>query len=809
MQMRFDEFPWRRGGTRGVGPAEEGGRGSVRTPRTQHYSQARRWTPAVALALVVFIILIPTASMAQPVDEMKVIDGAGIFGSDLDEVEAAVAELEKRGAEVRVRTITTYSPYANLDQYELQLEDASPSWQGQDGNIKNNLIVMIIALNETESGIWYGDEWIDELNGNRLRIQTDTMYPHFSEGDYSGGVIAGLGEIGRVISAQGQAGTIDWTLLLAVLIIVAVAAAVVFILWHRRQSAKRSAWRQRAMLAKQTAAAGINEVLEANRMLEIKVDVTEKKVSPQEAAPMRDGLQKAATLVNRSSLAYSELGHSAGNPENPKLGAIELEHIEKEYLKIVSDLREAKEATKDVEDRIAAVQQAIDGYSLKVADVNASMEAVSVKERAMQAEGYRTTYVSKLLSDGREALARAQELVSQKRYTEGRKFAEQAGEHVQRASQALEELPRKKGEVDTAIPALESRIPQVKSAIVEGRNIFDNISNEYAESTWRSIRGNGTEAENRVNWAIDALNDAREMAAESDWHGAMEMVGKGNGLLSEAETLMRSIQQLEKDLLTARQDAPKEISAASEDIARAWEYIDRYDEDIRESLEDDLRAAERKNEAAKAELTLTQPDHFKACELARQANEAADRVLVQARSEHEAAERQRAKAASVRRDASAQLSIAREYIDDHSPVVKEEARRALKNAEGYVREAERTADLEGRISLFTRAEADSKRAYSLAQRDVENSWERPRSTSEESGMPEIVWPPIPVPGPGRSSTGRQPWGTTRSPGPGIPPGSSSPSGWKATGGSANRGGSSSWGGSPVKRGRRGGGSSGW
>ncbi len=760
----------------------------------------------LGLSLIILSVL-PGVANSQGVDEIKVIDGAGIFGADLDDVEAAVAALEQKGADVRVRTITTYSPYANLDQYQLQLEDDSPSWQGQDGNIKNNLIVLIISFNERESGIWYGDVWDDALDDNWLRIQTDTMYPHFIQGDYSAGVIAGLNEIGRVITAQQQSGTTNWTLLLAVLIIVAVAAVVVLILWNRRQSAKRSAWRQRAMLAKQSAASGINEVLETNRMLEIKVDVTEKKVSAQEAAPMREGLEKASTLVNRSSLAYSELAHSAGNPENPKLGVMELEHIEKEYLKIVADLREAKEAAKSVEDRIAAVQQAIDGYVVKVSEVNSAMEAVSVKEMGMQAEGYKTSHVSSLLASGRESLNRAQELVSQKSYTEGRKFADQAGEHVQKASLALEELPRKKGEVDTAIPVLESRIPQVKNAIVEGRDIFDNISNEYAESTWRSIRGNGTEAENRVNWATDALNDAREMAAESDWHGALEMVEKGNGLLDEADSLMKSIQQLEKDLLTARRDAPNEISAASADIARAWEYINRYDEDIRESLEDDLRAAEKKNEAAKAELTLTQPDHFKACELARQANEAADRVLVQARSEHEAAERLRAKVASTRRDASAQLSIAREYIDDHSPVVKEEAKRTLKNAEGYLREGERTSDLESRISLFTRAEADSKRAYSLAQRDVDNSWERP--TSDEGEMPEIVWPPILVPGPGRSPTGQQPWGTTRSPGPGIPPGSSSPSGWKATGGSANRGGSTSWGGRPARGGRRGGGSSGW
>jgi len=104
--MRFDEFPLRRGRTLGFGPEEEG-RGSVRIPRAQRPSQAGCWVLAVALVLVTSIILIPSGFTALTVDEVKVIDGAGIFGADLDEVEAAVAELEKKGAEVRVRTITT------------------------------------------------------------------------------------------------------------------------------------------------------------------------------------------------------------------------------------------------------------------------------------------------------------------------------------------------------------------------------------------------------------------------------------------------------------------------------------------------------------------------------------------------------------------------------------------------------------------------------------------------------------------------------------------------------------------------------
>jgi hypothetical protein len=282
----------------------------------------------------------------------------------------------------------------------------------------------------------------------------------------------------------------------------------------------------------------------------------------------------------------------------------------------------------------------------------------------------------------------------------------------------------------------------------------------------------------------------------TDWYRTKDLVEKGHAWLDEAESLVRSISQLEASLLTARRDSPAEINAARADIAKAWDYINRYDEDIRESLEDDLREAEKKNERATSEMQRSRPDYFLVVKLAREANEAADKVLVQARSEHEAAERLRAKAASARRDASSKVSIAQRYIEDHSSVVGSEARGHMRNALLALQQADSAQDVNDRISLVLKAESDGERAYSVAQSDVNRSYEAPRRSSTE---PDVGFPGIPVPigfpDTRNTSTVPQPWGTTR-PRTTVPTtvrGGTTP-GWRPSGGPSSRGGgSSSWG----------------
>ena len=183
------------------------------------------------------------------------------------------------------------------------------------------------------------------------------------------------------------------------------------------------------------------------------------------------------------------------------------------------------------------------------------------------------------------------------------------------AEVAVTDLPQKKQQAQTAIALLSSQIERTKETVIQGSSVFDRLSQEYAESSWESVRGNGTEAENRVNWAVQAVADASLAASEEtqEWHKALELVDKGNAWLNEAQSLIKSISDIAEILKIARRDAPNEIKAARVDIATAWDYINRYDDDIRESLEDDLHTAEKMVESAGDELKLPRPDYLKVC----------------------------------------------------------------------------------------------------------------------------------------------------------------------------------------------------
>src|SRR5512136_1493118 len=100
----------------------------------------------VCISVLAFFSVLPATGLAQSLDQLLVIDDADIFGNRIGEVEAAANRLVSQGGDVRVRTILTYGAAGNLDQYEAQLEQQSPSWLGQDGDLKNNLIVLIISL---------------------------------------------------------------------------------------------------------------------------------------------------------------------------------------------------------------------------------------------------------------------------------------------------------------------------------------------------------------------------------------------------------------------------------------------------------------------------------------------------------------------------------------------------------------------------------------------------------------------------------------------------------------------------------------
>jgi uncharacterized membrane protein YgcG len=774
-----------------------------------HFLWAKKYLIILSLIMSLPIVFLPSlTAAAQGPCEQTVIDDAGVFNQRLGEVEAAANQLVASGADVRVRTIQTYGSAGNLDRYEAALEQQCPSWTDSSGNRKNNLLVLMIAVQERQTGIYYGSQWESALGSRWPQIQSGTMNSRFTQGDFAGGFIAGLNEINSLIrgqtvspeASQGQGGlSAGWIVLIVMVVIAALVAGLLLFRSSRKSRERRLAARQKALLAKQGAASKVNQTVEAIQMLEIKVNSLAFKISGEDTAPLLEGFNRAKNLVDQGAQKYSELGHSAGDPENPKFGVAQLEVIAQEYQKVLDIAIQAGQEVSRVETALATFQEAIDGFDDKAAGVNAAIEGAAGKMDSAQNAGFKTGFPAGILARARQSLVQANTLYQNKKYLPAGKSLDEAAGLATQASQYVDQLPQKKQETEAAVQALAARIETVKELILQGRAIFDRISGLYAESSWESIQGNGTEAENRINWTLEALEKARSAASldQQNWEQASEAVKQGNTWLNEAGSFMHSISAIETSLEAARRDAPGEISAAQVDITGAWKYINAYDEDIRESLEDDLHAAEKKLNSANEELHKDKADYLMVVKLAREANESADKILAQARSEHEAAERMRTRAASALRDARSRFSIAREYIQDHPVDAGDEARRHLANADTSLRQAEVSSDLNSQIALAETAENAANSAYSSARSRVDEAWRRRQQP--------FVPPVIIVPGGGYRGGGPS-WGSRRS------------SPWSSGGGGGGRsggGGSTGWGagrgggGGGGGGGRGGGGSTRW
>jgi len=293
----------------------------------------KKYLPTSFLTCLIILGSITSPVFELNYDQIIVLDEAGIFGDQIEDVQQAADELLAMGADVRVRTVASYGDAGNLDRYEQQIEQNSPSWTDSGGVRKNNLIVVLIALEERETGIYYGTYWEDILGDTWLAVQSEIMNVYFREGEYAAGTVKGLEEIQRLIEQDGQVqppssgSTAPWWI--ALVLVVTTAAVVLWYLWQRSRKQVKSA-RQQALLAKQGAAAGINELNDILQMLEIKVNETGERASTAKTENLSRELSKAKLLVAQSSERYSQLAHSAGDPENPKMSEVELKNIGEE-----------------------------------------------------------------------------------------------------------------------------------------------------------------------------------------------------------------------------------------------------------------------------------------------------------------------------------------------------------------------------------------------------------------------------------------------------------------------------------------------
>lgn len=280
---------------------------------------------------------------------------------------------------------------------------------------------------------------------------------------------------------------------------------------------------------------------------------------------------------------------------------------------------------------------------------------------------------------------------------------------------------------------LEARGQAAAGRIEEGRRTFD-IVDEFAESTWADIRGNGSEAQAAANRAQEHWETARQantMEAQA-FFVAKENLDASGQALDFVDTLVDAIIARLKDLETARDNAKALLEEARRSLEAGREYVQRHDPDVGKAPEAQLDEASRQLEAARAEATLTKPDWLKLAAAATAADRLADEALAGARSEAETIAKLRDQAGRLGQLVSGEINGIAKFVnvhgDDIAPqtagVVKTlvqrfDQARALEGRAQKAEEEQRRAALEQLVGAYNELLPETKRIAGLTQADVQ------------------------------------------------------------------------------------------
>jgi uncharacterized protein len=158
----------------------------------------------VIAALLVFIPTVPAPALDVPPLTGRVVDQAGLLSRRAKAaIEQALAKLEETDStQVAVLTIPTLGG-ESLEDYSLRV--AHDVWHlGQKGEDNGVLILVVRDDHKVRIEVGYGLEGglTDLVAG---RIVDDVMIPHFRDGDWDGGLLAGTQAVIQAVRGEYHA----------------------------------------------------------------------------------------------------------------------------------------------------------------------------------------------------------------------------------------------------------------------------------------------------------------------------------------------------------------------------------------------------------------------------------------------------------------------------------------------------------------------------------------------------------------------------------------------------------------------------
>lgn len=703
----------------------------------------RTLAAALILAGLLLGASVPT-SQAQSSCEQPVLDEAGVFGDQIAQVQRAADELSRGGALVRVRTVESYAPASSLDDYARQLEQRCATWRTVDGKRQPDLVVLLLALKERRTGIYYGAQWKTALDSRWTSIQTEAINPRFRTGDFAGGFVAGLQALGQArtatanqpaagdpTAAPANAGSGLGYYIGGLGLIVGLAGGGVGLRRRRKAQQQLAAARQRADDARRAVVTPIVAMPQQLTDLKLRLELLGTQVASEDAAPLAATLTTVQQAHQQALLAFDQIGESDPQQTKARLSVTEYDALAQQYQALLPQTEHITGTASQLQEQLQHIERIIEQMPQMLSQSQSALEHARSKVAAIDATGFKVIDQQALLDQAATALTEARQAATDKRFIRASQQTAHANSLITAAVEQAQALPALSQQLREDLDRLMKRSAQASQAIVAGHATFRAISASYHPASWATIKQNGSTAERLLHSSQQALTTAQPAATmeRQEWAVARAHLTEAEAALAEIETLIGAITARKAQLETAQADAPGLIAAAQAERRTIERELSQYRADVPELVWDSLQAAAKDLATAERGLGQQQPNYLEVVEQVMRARTTAQAALTSARAAHQAAEQQRHQVAAAIESAEQTIETADSYIDSQESDVSRAATKDLSDARKQLSKAEQSDDLAKQLEYATKAEAEAQSAYARAQRDVAEAEEERRAAA--------------------------------------------------------------------------------
>ena len=574
-----------------------------------------------------------------------IVDDAHILNGTA--VQNEVQRLQSLGVDVYVRTFPSLdASYATLDDYVAALQTSTPAWQNPDGTRKSNLLILAVSVKERSTYIGYGAAWASSLGANNqyLTVQTDYMNPHFRDGDFTGGFVAGMDRCYALINAQlhpssaqppnvGAAMKVLGYVALGVLGLLAIALAAIGMLVLRRSRIKKQNMTADA-LQKKTEAATLVMTLEGETLqgLQLHLETLKGKIPVDEMTALQAGYRTVDQAITSVVVRYGSLTPFA--PGARGVSSAALERMIGAYDAIIKEMQAVQGQAADFENRLLEFMGALAQAGPAIEQAQHEVEQAKSAVTTAAGQGYKTAAVEAGVAQAEATMHEASVALDQQRYVQALALATDARTTAQRASHEATELPLKKEQFAQAAAALQARLDQIRSqALPQAHASLAQMRSHYAAPDWQAVKDNETQATAALQDSSRALSDGQAHAADDrqEWTEAFTSLDAAGQTLDSAGKLAAEITRIEAHLAAAESDLPAKMEHARGQIASVQSYLSAHSLDG--TYQTRLHEAQVKLDEGSGIAQQQRPDVLAALALAESSEQEADQVLADAQAE--------------------------------------------------------------------------------------------------------------------------------------------------------------------------------